>query len=96
VKRSGRDEPKWVTIHKYMEATLVISLYSYLYLELAKMLSFLLFLIFSLKQNQRQRAEPVLGKREGGQEEGEVAQTMYTHVSKCKNHKINKKQTKKE
>jgi hypothetical protein len=38
VKRSGRDESMWVAIHKYMEAMLRISLYSYLYLKLAKML----------------------------------------------------------
>jgi hypothetical protein len=37
VKRSGRDESMWVAIHKYMEAMLGISLYSYLYLKLAKM-----------------------------------------------------------
>jgi hypothetical protein len=30
VKKSGRDEPMWVAIHKSMEATLGISLYSYL------------------------------------------------------------------
>jgi hypothetical protein len=30
VKRSGRDEPMWVAIHKCMEAMLGISLYSYL------------------------------------------------------------------
>jgi endo-1,4-beta-D-glucanase Y len=36
VKRSGRDEPMWVAIHKFMEATLGISLYSYLYPKLAK------------------------------------------------------------
>jgi hypothetical protein len=38
VKRSGRDEPMWVAIHKCMEAMLGISLSSYLYLKLAKML----------------------------------------------------------
>jgi hypothetical protein len=37
-KRSGRDEPMWIAIHKYMEATLGISLYSYPYLKLAKTL----------------------------------------------------------
>jgi hypothetical protein len=36
VKRSGRDESIWVVIHMYMEAMLGISLYSYLYLKLAK------------------------------------------------------------
>jgi hypothetical protein len=48
VKRSGKDEPMWVAIHRYMEATLGISLYSYLYLKLSKTLSFLLSLMFSL------------------------------------------------
>jgi hypothetical protein len=48
VKRSGRDEPMWVAIHMYMEETLGISLYSYLYLKLAKILSFLLSPMFSL------------------------------------------------
>jgi hypothetical protein len=38
VKRSGRDEPIWVVIHMCMEAMLGISLYSYLYVKLAKML----------------------------------------------------------
>jgi hypothetical protein len=38
VKRSGRDEPMWVAIRTYMEAMLRISLYSYFYLKLAKML----------------------------------------------------------
>jgi hypothetical protein len=38
VKRSGRDESTWVVIHMYMEAMLGISLYSYPYLKLAKML----------------------------------------------------------
>jgi hypothetical protein len=38
VKRSGRDESIWVVIHMCMEAMLGISLYSYLYLKLAKML----------------------------------------------------------
>jgi hypothetical protein len=36
-----------------MEAMLGISLYSYLYLKLAKMLSFLLLLMSSLQQNWR-------------------------------------------
>jgi hypothetical protein len=36
VKRSGRDEPILVVIHKYMETTQGLSLYSYPYLKLAK------------------------------------------------------------
>jgi hypothetical protein len=35
-KRSGRNEPMWVAVHKCMEATLGIALYSYLYHKLAK------------------------------------------------------------
>jgi hypothetical protein len=38
VKRSGRDEPKWVVIHMCMGATLGISLHSYPYLKLGKTL----------------------------------------------------------
>jgi hypothetical protein len=55
VKRSGRDEPMWVAIHMCMEAMLGISLYSYLYLKLAKAMSFLLSPMHSLQQNQRTR-----------------------------------------
>jgi hypothetical protein len=52
-KKSGRDEPMWVAIHKYIEAMLGISLYSYLYLKLAKTLSF--FIISCFQQNWRTR-----------------------------------------
>jgi hypothetical protein len=38
VKRSGRDEPMWVVIHVCMETMLGISLHSYPYLKVAKML----------------------------------------------------------
>jgi hypothetical protein len=38
VKRSGRDESFQIVIHMCMEAMLGISLYSYPYLKLAKML----------------------------------------------------------
>jgi hypothetical protein len=54
VKRYDRDEQMWVVIHTCMEAMLGISLY--LYLKLAKMLFFLLSLMFSL-QNQRTRGQ---------------------------------------
>jgi hypothetical protein len=52
---SVRDEPMCVAIHKCMEATLGMSLYSYLHLKLTKMLSFLLSPMFSLQQSQRTR-----------------------------------------
>jgi hypothetical protein len=50
VKRSGREESVWVVIHMYMEAMLGISLNSYLYLKLVKMLClsyYLLCLLFN-------------------------------------------------
>jgi hypothetical protein len=52
VKRSGGDEPMWVIIHKCMEATLGISLYSYLYLKLAKMLGFPYFLFNKIREQE--------------------------------------------
>jgi hypothetical protein len=79
VKSPGRDEPIWIVIHKCMEATLGICLYSCLYLKLAKMLSFLLSPMFCLQQNRRTR-----GWKQGFRGSGEVAQSMYTHISKCK------------
>jgi hypothetical protein len=57
MKRLGRNEPVWVAIHKCMEAMLGISLYSYLYLKLAKTLSFSLSFMFSLQQNWRTRGQ---------------------------------------
>jgi hypothetical protein len=83
VKRSGRDEPMWAAIHKCMDAMLGISLYSYLYLKLAKMLCLYYYLLFSLQQNQRTRGQTRFFL-EGGWG-GEVTQTMYTHMSKCNN-----------
>jgi hypothetical protein len=40
-----------IAIHKCLEAMLGISLYSYMYLKLAKTMSFLLSHILSLQQN---------------------------------------------
>jgi hypothetical protein len=54
VKRSGRDEPMWVAIHKCTEAMLGIALYSYLYSKLAKTLclsySLLCFLFNKIRE----------------------------------------------
>jgi hypothetical protein len=52
-KRFGRDEAIWVVINMCMEAMLRISLYSYFYLKLAKMLFFLLLLMSFTQQNWR-------------------------------------------
>jgi hypothetical protein len=48
VKRSVRDEPIQVVIHLCMEAMLRISLYSYLYHKLAKMLYLSYYLLYFL------------------------------------------------
>jgi hypothetical protein len=58
VKRSGRNEPMWVAIHMCMEAMLGISLYSYLYLKLAKYYVFLIIsYVFSSTNSENKRAE---------------------------------------
>jgi hypothetical protein len=58
VKRSGRNEPMWVAIHMCMEAMLGISLYSYLYLTLAKYYVFLIIsYVFSSTNSENKRAE---------------------------------------
>jgi hypothetical protein len=87
VKRSGRYEPMWVSIHKYMEAMLGISLNSYLYLKLAKnpCLSIISHVFFSTK-SENKRAELVLpGCRGWGGEEGG---TNNVYTCKSKNDKI--------
>jgi hypothetical protein len=49
-------------------------------------MSFLLSHMFSLQQNQRTKGQNSFCLEVG--DGGVVAQTMYTHVSKCKNDKI--------
>jgi hypothetical protein len=71
-----------------MEAMLGISLYSYLYPKLAKMLSFLLTLMFSTKSEKR--AEQVLPGSGGGE-----PQKMYTHVGKYKKYIIKEERDRK-
>jgi hypothetical protein len=72
VNRSGRDEPMRVAIHKCMEATLGIFLYSYLYLKLAKMLCFCHYLLcFPFNKIREQEGRTVstwklVGEVEGG------------------------------
>jgi hypothetical protein len=73
-----------------MEAMLGISLYSYLYLKLAKRYVFLIIsYVFSLTKSENKR---VLSGKGGWGEE--VAQTVYSHVSKRKKDKL--KERKKE
>jgi hypothetical protein len=60
VKRYGRDESIWVVIHLYMEAMLGISLYSYLYLKLAKTLCLSYYLLCFLFNKIGEEAEQAL------------------------------------
>jgi hypothetical protein len=84
-----------VAIHMCMQAMLGIPLYSYFYLKLEKHYVFLIIsYVFSSTKSENKRVEQILPRsRDGGvgreeRRRGEVAQTMYTHVSKCKNGKI--------
>jgi hypothetical protein len=60
-----------------------ISLYSYLNSNWQKCHAFLIVFYVFLQQNQRTR-----GQNRFCSKMGEVAQIIYTHVSKCKNDKI--------
>jgi hypothetical protein len=56
---------------------------------------FIISYVFSSTKSENKRVEQVLpGSRgRGCRRSGEVAQTMYTHVSKCKNDKIKERNT---
>jgi hypothetical protein len=68
VKKSGRDEPMWVAMHICMEATPGISLFSDLYLNLAKMvcLSYYFYVFSSTKSDIKRAQQVLLGSRVGG------------------------------
>jgi hypothetical protein len=97
VKKSGRDEPIWVVTHICIEITQGISCISnqqencfFLYISNQQgncFFSLNIFYGFSSTKLENKRAEHVLP---GGGCRGEVAQIMYTYVSKCKNDKIKK------
>jgi hypothetical protein len=81
----------WVAIHMCIEAMLRITLYSYLYLKLAKnCVSYYLICFLFKKIREQKEGTGSAWKWEQVWRKGEVAQTMYTHVSKCKNNKIKK------
>jgi hypothetical protein len=68
VKRSGRDEPIQVVTHMCMEAMLGISLYSYLYLKLAKTLSLSYYhYVFSSTKLEKMVEQVLPGSEEGGE-----------------------------
>jgi hypothetical protein len=66
-KKSGRDEPMWVVIHKCMEAMLGISLHSNLYLKLAKMLC-LSYCLLCFLFNKIRKDEDRTGSAQNGGE----------------------------
>jgi hypothetical protein len=93
----GSSEEVWqrstnvIAIYMCMEAALGISLCSCLYLKLAKCYIFLITSYdFSSTKSENKRMEQVLPGSRGRWMAGvgDVAQTMYMHVSKCKNDKI--------
>jgi hypothetical protein len=79
VKRSDGYEPMWLSIHGCMKGMLGISLYSYLYLQLPKMLHLSYYLLFSLQQNWRRRGQNRFFPEVGEGRNGEVAQ-KYIHT----------------
>jgi hypothetical protein len=73
-----------------MEAMLGISLYSYLSQTSKNAVFLIIAYVFSSTKLENNRVEQILPGSGGVG----VAQTMYTHVSKCKNDKINKNKIK--
>jgi hypothetical protein len=92
VKRSSRNEPMWVAIHKCMEAMLGISLCSYLYPKLAKTICLSYYLLCFLFNKIREEGGTGFAWKQRIREVGafgeELAQIMYAYVSECKNKKI--------
>jgi hypothetical protein len=78
----------WVAIHKCLEATLGISLHSYLYLKLKKTLCLSYFLLCFLFNKIGEQEVEQFWLELVGRRNREGAQTICTHVSKCKNNKI--------
>jgi hypothetical protein len=74
-----------------MEAMLGISLYRYLYLKRVKILCVSYYLLcFLFNKIREQEGRTGFSWKPGG---GRVAQTMYTHVTKCKNDEIKERKT---
>jgi hypothetical protein len=71
-----------------MEAMLGISLYNYLYLQLAKCYVFLILLCFLFNKIREQEGGTGSAWKMGV---GVEAQKLYTYVSKCKNDTMKKK-----
>jgi hypothetical protein len=101
VKRSGRDEPVWVVISMCMEATLGISLYSYLYLKQKHYVFLIISYGFSSTKSENKKVEQVLPRsgvrvdwRRGGVGRRWSKQCIHMYLSKCKNDTIKLKKIK--
>jgi hypothetical protein len=94
MKGSGRDDSIQVVIYMCMEAMLGMSLYSYLYLKLAKIvhLSYYCLCLLFNKIGEEGRTGSAWKRRDwrgeggskggGGGQGGEMAQTVYAHMNK--------------
>jgi hypothetical protein len=70
-EESCREEPMWVVIHKCMEAMLGISLYSYFYPKLAKMLCLSYYLLcFLFNKIRGQEGRTGSAGKQGGENRG--------------------------
>jgi hypothetical protein len=77
--RSGAEEQIWVVIHKCMEATLGISLYSHPYLKLAKMLRLSYYLLcFLFDKIREQEGGTGSVQKQGGRRKGGGTNSIYT------------------
>jgi hypothetical protein len=80
VKRSVKDEPMWVAIHKCIETAIGISLYSYFYFKLAKIVYLSYHLIYFLfKENWRTRGQNRFCLEVGRGQEGGWTYNVYTY-----------------
>jgi hypothetical protein len=79
VKRSGRDEPIPVVIHMFMEVTLGISLYSCLYLKLAKMICLSYCLLCFLFKKIREQEDGKGSAQKQDEVGGGDSNNVYTY-----------------
>jgi hypothetical protein len=85
----------WVVRLMCMEATLGISLYSYIYLKLVKTLCLFYYPFCFLYKKFREKRGTGSTRKPGQGAGVACGQTMYTHVNKCKRDKIKTKKVQK-
>jgi hypothetical protein len=90
MKRSGENETIWIVIQMYIEPMLGISLYSYLYLMLVKMLCLFYYILCYLFNKIAEEGRTdyawkrgwVRGSGVGQGAGGREAQRRYSHMNK--------------